>query len=46
MTIHHRTDSDGVEHQIWAQQQANSCGIASLWMVPCLAAGQTISESE
>lgn len=46
MTIHHRTDSDGVEHQIWAQQQANSCGIASLWMLRCLASGQTISDSE
>lgn len=46
MTIHMRTDSDGHEHQVWAQEQANSCAVAAMWMARNMAMQATMNESE
>lgn len=46
MTIHYRTDSDNVIHQVWAQRQASSCAIASIWMARNQAKQMTVNESE
>lgn len=46
MTIHYRTDSDDFTHQVWAQRQANSCAIASIWMARNQAKQMTVNESE
>ena len=46
MTIHYRKDSDGTIHQVWAQRQANSCAIASIWMARNQAKQMTSAESE
>ena len=46
MTIVLKDDSDGNTRQIWAQEQASSCAIASIWMARNQAKQQTINESE
>ncbi|TWU31935.1 hypothetical protein [Novipirellula artificiosorum] len=46
MTIHYRDDSDHVTHQVWAQQQASSCAIASIWMARNQALQMTVNEAE
>jgi len=46
MTVNYRTDSDGVTHQVWAQQQANSCAVASIWMARNQAKQMTSEERE
>jgi len=46
MTIISRTDSDGYAYDIWAQEQANSCAVASIWMARNQARQMTINEEE
>lgn len=46
MTIFFRTDSDNVTHQVWAQQQASSCAVASIWMARNQARQMTFNETE
>lgn len=46
MTIHFRADSDNVTHQVWAQRQASSCAVASIWMARNQAKQMTDSEGE
>jgi hypothetical protein len=46
MTIIFRTDSDQVVHQVWAQQQASSCAVASIWMARNQAKQMTVNEGE
>lgn len=46
MSLHIRRDSDGVIHQVMEQQQAASCGVASIWMARCIAKRATFSEGE
>ncbi len=46
MTIYYRTDSDGVVHQVWAQRQAASCAVASIWMARNKAKRMTFAETE
>lgn len=46
MTINYRGDSDGVTHQVWAQRQAASCAVASIWMARNQAKQMTVDESE
>jgi hypothetical protein len=46
MSIVFRRDSQGNEHRIWAQRQANSCAIACIWMARSLAAQMSFQESE
>lgn len=46
MTIHYRNDSDRVTHQVWAQRQANSCAVASIWMARNQARQMTMQEGE
>jgi hypothetical protein len=46
MTIHYRDDSDGITHQVWAQRQANSCAVASIWMARNQAFQMTFAEGE
>jgi len=46
MSINYRNDSDGVTHQVWAQQQANSCAVASIWMARNQAFQMTFAEDE
>lgn len=46
MTIEYRSDSDGVEFQVWAQRQNASCAVASLWMAESLAKQMSLAESE
>jgi len=46
MSIIYRDDSDGVTHQVWAQQQANSCAVASIWMARNQAFQMTFDEGE
>ena len=46
MTIHIRTDSDGNDHQVWAQRQTSSCVIASIWMARSIARQQSFDEGE
>ena len=46
MTIHIRSDSDGHAHQICAQEQANSCAVAAMWMARNMAMQTTMDESE
>lgn len=40
------SDSDGVKHNVWSQQQSASCGVAAIWMASCLARRQTMLETE
>lgn len=46
MSIVFRTDSDQNVHQVWAQQQANSCAVASIWMARNQARQMTVNEEE
>ncbi len=46
MGIFLRTDSDNVTHQVWAQEQASSCAVASIWMARTIAKQMTFNESE
>ena len=46
MTIVMRSDSDQHVHQVWAQQQANSCAVASIWMARNQARQMTVNEGE
>lgn len=46
MSIHYKNDSDQVTHQVWAQRQAASCAIASIWMARNQAKQMTINETE
>lgn len=46
MTIIFRTDSDNFTHQVWAQQQAASCAVASIWMARNQAKQMTFNEAE
>lgn len=40
------TDSHGRTYQIWRQQQANSCGVASVWMARGIARQASFAEEE
>ena len=46
MSIVFADDSDGYTHQIWAQRQANSCAVASIWMARGQAMQMTFNEGE
>jgi len=46
MSIVYRNDSDNVTHQVWAQRQANSCAVASIWMARNQAMQMTVNEGE
>ena len=46
MTILLRTDGDNYPHQIWAQEQAASCAVASIWMARNQARQQSVNETE
>lgn len=46
MTVSLATDSEGNTYQIWAQRQANSCAVASIWMARGIARQMSIDESE
>ncbi len=46
MSIIYRDDSDRLTHQVWAQQQASSCAIASIWMARNQALQMTFAEEE
>lgn len=46
MTVLFKNDSDNYTHQIWAQDQAASCAVASIWMARNQARQQTVNESE
>jgi hypothetical protein len=46
MTVVLKTDSDRYVHQLWAQEQASSCAVASIWMARNQARQQTVDESE
>ncbi len=46
MTIYYRTDSDGGTHQVWAQRQAATCAVASIWMARNQAKQMTHKENE
>jgi hypothetical protein len=44
MTVALSQDSAGNTYQIWAQEQPDSCAIASMWMARCQAKQQTFVE--
>lgn len=46
MTINYINDSDNVTHQVWAQRQAATCAVASIWMARNQAKQMTHGESE
>lgn len=46
MSIVFADDSDSYTHQIWAQRQANSCAVASIWMARNQAMQMTFNEGE
>ena len=46
MTIVMRKDSRGNEHQLWAQRQAMSCAVASIWMARSKVFQMSFQESE
>lgn len=46
MPIIMRTDSDNIVHQVWAQEQAESCAVASIWMARNQALQMTINQDE
>ncbi len=46
MSIIYRDDSDGMTHQVWAQRQASSCAVASIWMARNQAFQMTFAEEE
>src|SRR5947208_16652124 len=39
-------DSDQYMHQIWAQEQANSCAVASIWMARNQARQMSVNQEE
>jgi len=41
-----KTDSDGVAHQVWIQEQAATCAVASIWMARNQAMQMTYAEGE
>jgi hypothetical protein len=46
MPIVMRSDSDQYVHQVWAQEQANSCAVASIWMARNQALQMTVNQEE
>jgi hypothetical protein len=46
MPIFMRTDSDQIVHEVWAQEQANSCAVASIWMARNQALQKDVNEEE
>lgn len=46
MSIVLTDDSDGYTHQLWAQRQAASCAVASIWMARGQAFQMSINEEE
>ena len=46
MTISLQDDSDGNTYQIWAQRQAMSCSVASIWMARGIARQMSYDETE
>jgi hypothetical protein len=46
MTIVYQQDSKKNTYQIWAQEQANSCAVAAIWMARCQARQMTFAETE
>jgi hypothetical protein len=46
MTISTATDSEGNVYQLWAQRQANSCGVAAIWMARGIALQMSMNEGE
>lgn len=46
MTINLKKDSDNNVHQIWAQRQPMSCGVASIWMARSMAYRMSFAETE
>lgn len=46
MSVILRTDSDRYVHQLWPQQQAASCAVASMWMARNQAKRMTFLEDE
>ena len=44
--ITYSRDSDGNTYEIWKQDQANSCGVASLWMARGLVRQASFAEEE
>jgi len=46
MPIIMRTDSDNIQHQIWAQEQGCSCSVASIWMARNQALQKTVNQDE
>lgn len=46
MSIVFADDSDGYTHQLWAQRQAASCAVASIWMARNQAFQMTFAEEE
>ncbi|GGH20131.1 hypothetical protein GCM10007036_23500 [Alsobacter metallidurans] len=46
MTVVLRTDSDNYVHQLWAQDQAATCAVASIWMARNQAKQSTATEDE
>jgi hypothetical protein len=46
VTIVYQTDSKKNIYQVWAQEQANSCAVASIWMARCQARQMTFAEDE
>lgn len=46
MAIVMRSDSDNTVHQLWAQDQAATCAVASIWMARNQAKQMTVNQSE
>lgn len=46
MTMFMLSDSDQCVHQVWAQEQASSCAVASIWMARNQARQMTVNEGE
>jgi hypothetical protein len=46
MAINLLSDSDGYSYQVWAQEQANSCAVASIWMARGQARQMSIDQDE
>ncbi len=46
MTVSIQSDSMGNTYQLWRQRQANSCGVASIWMARGIARQMSINEGE
>lgn len=46
MPVSLMNDSDGYIYQVWAQEQASSCAVASIWMARGQARQMTINQDE